>query len=138
MVPFYLNQFRFLWINFLGRIQLSWDLQVPLQYGYIKECVVTNITTYMNRIHRFWRASIAFFHWNALCFASSNVITFFGCSTRLWYENAHIYISQDIKATSNSTKFSRVSSRTILQELVLMLTWHIWIHLKIFIEQFQS
>lgn len=30
-------------------------------------------------VHRFWSPSIAFFHWDALCFASSNDITFLGC-----------------------------------------------------------
>lgn len=59
----------------LGASDCFMDIPVSL-YTIVtsKECVVK--TT--NRIHRFWRASIAFFHCKALCFASSNDKTFFG------------------------------------------------------------
>ena len=62
-------------IKFLWSIQMCSDPRVPLQYRYIERICCQN----HNRIHRFWRASIAFFHWSALCFASSKDMTFFGC-----------------------------------------------------------
>lgn len=53
------------------------DPQIPSLYNYIQRiCFVNKI---INRnFHRFWRASIAFFHCKALCFTSSKDITFFG------------------------------------------------------------